>query len=421
MIWDCAVRGGARGFLGLVLVANLSITFLDTDSPTVHCTGIVGEYPATAPEMYAPPPCPRPTTALFPPRLDSNLFYPAVPTLYTMSTPFLSQDPGIRPKRPMLALVLANTMLSTVPGISGAGPTPEKTLLTPNLDAELVTTGAITSVAARPNTPTGCPTPASITRSMVELTGLAPVIINAGLAHAPTVPCIDVYGSPGGDPRAEDAVPQAAVLFERGEMVGRLLSQYSDLLMLGECVPGGTTTALCVLRALGYDASVSSAFAKNPLGLKDAVCREALARIDATGAREPLDILRAAGDPMMPVAAGIASTYAGEILFAGGTQMLSVAAVLKALGKRVPHLATTVYVRDDPTAGFVRSVADLGTTAYYVDPNFGEIGHVGLARYCIGEVKEGMGAGGALTLAYLMGHEPEEISRKVFDFVRKYS
>ncbi|NLA99996.1 MAG: TIGR00303 family protein, partial [Methanomicrobiales archaeon] len=114
-----------------------------------------------------------------------------------MSNPFLSEVPEIRPERPMLALVLGNTMLSTVPGISGAGPTPEKTLLTPNLDAELVTTGAITSVAARPNTPTGCPTPASITRSMVELTGLAPVIINAGLVHAPTVPCLDVYGSPG--------------------------------------------------------------------------------------------------------------------------------------------------------------------------------------------------------------------------------
>jgi len=338
-----------------------------------------------------------------------------------MSNPFLSEDPGIRPRRPMMALVLANTMLSTVPGISGAGPTPEKTLLTPVLDAELVTTGAITSVPARPNTPTGCPTPATITRSMVELTGLSPVLINAGLAHTPTVPCLDVYGNPGGDPRKEDAVPHAALLFERGETVGRLLSQYSDFLMLGECVPGGTTTALCVLRALGYDASVSSAFATNPVDLKDAVCREVLARILEAGEREPLDILRAAGDPMMPVAAGIASAYSGDIIFAGGTQMLAVAATLKALGRRVPHLATTVYVRDDPTAGFARSVADVGTTAYYVDPNFAGVGHVGLARYCIGEVKEGMGAGGALTLAYLMGHEPAEITRKVFDFVQKYA
>jgi hypothetical protein len=32
-----------------------------------------------------------------------------------------------------------------------------------------------------------------------------------------------------------------------------------------------------------------------------------------------------------------------------------------------------------------------------------------------------MGAGGALTLAYLMGHSPEEITRKVFDFIQKYA
>jgi len=338
-----------------------------------------------------------------------------------MSNPFLSEDPGIRPRRPMMAVVLGNTLLSTVPGISGAGPTPEKTLLTPVLDAELITNGAITSMPARPNTPTGCPTPASITRSMMELTGLSPVFINAGLAHTPTVPCLDVYGRPGGDPRIEDAVPDAPLLFERGEAIGRILANYSDLLMLGECVPGGTTTALCVLQALGYDASVSSAFPRNPLDLKEAVCREVLTRIRETGVEEPVGILRAAGDPMMPVAAGIASTYSGEIIFAGGTQMLAVAAVLKALGRRVPHLATTVYVRDDPSAGFSRSVAEVGTTAYYVDPDFKNIGHPGLARYCIGEVKEGTGAGGAMVLAYLMGHRPEEISRKILDFVMKYA
>lgn len=338
-----------------------------------------------------------------------------------MSNPFLSEDPGIRPRRPMMAVVLGNTMLSTVPGISGAGPTPEKTLLTPVLDAELITNGAITSMPARPNTPTGCPTPASITRSMMELTGLSPIFINSGLAHTPTVPCLDVYGRPGGDPRIEDAVPDAPLLFERGEAIGRILANYSDLLMLGECVPGGTTTALCVLRALGYDASVSSAFPRNPLDLKEAVCREVLTRIRETGVEEPVGILRAAGDPMMPVAAGIASTYSGEIIFAGGTQMLAVAAVLKALGRRVPHLATTVYVRDDPSAGFSRSVAEVGTTAYYVDPDFKNIGHPGLARYCIGEVKEGAGAGGAMVLAYLMGHRPEEISRKILDFVMKYA
>ena len=54
-------------------------------------------------------------------------------------------------------------------------------------------------------------------------------------------------------------------LYNRGEAMGALLSQYSDLLVIGECVPGGTTTALCVLRALGYSASVSSSFVDNPV------------------------------------------------------------------------------------------------------------------------------------------------------------
>jgi uncharacterized protein (TIGR00303 family) len=255
----------------------------------------------------------------------------------------------------------------------------------------------------------------------MELTGVSPVFINAGLAHTPTVPCLDVYGSPGRDPRTEDAVPQAEVLFQRGEMVGRHLSSCSDLLVLGECVPGGTTTALCVLRALGYSASVSSSYADNPLNLKEAVCGQVLARLRSNGISGPMEILRSAGDPMMPVAAGIASAYEGTVLFAGGTQMLAVAAILKALGKQAPHLATTVYVRDDPSARFARTVDDVGTRAYYVDPNFANIGHVGLARYCIGEVKEGMGAGGALMLAYLMGHTPDEITRTVFEFVKRYS
>jgi uncharacterized protein (TIGR00303 family) len=335
--------------------------------------------------------------------------------------PFLSETPDLPAENPMMALVLGNTMLSTVPGISGAGPSPEKTLLTPILDAELVATGAITSMPVRPNTPTGCPTPASITRSMMELAGLAPLFINAGLAHRPTVPCLDVYGSPGGDPRRGDAVPDACELFRRGEMVGRLLSQCSDLLVLGECVPGGTTTALCVLRALGYDASVSSSYVENPMALKEEVCREVLARVEAAGTRDPLDILRLAGDPMISVAAGIAGTYRGRVLLAGGTQMLAVAAVLKELGCEPPHLATTVYVRDDPSASFARTVREVGTVAYYVDPNFAHLGHVGLARYCIGEVKEGMGAGGAMVLAHLMGFTPDEIARTVFEFVNAYS
>jgi uncharacterized protein (TIGR00303 family) len=334
---------------------------------------------------------------------------------------FLSDVPEISFKKPIFGLVLGNTLLSTVPGVSGAGPSPENTLFTPILDAELVLTGAITSLPLSPNTPTGCPTPASISRSIVQLTGISPVFINAGLKHSPTVPCIDVYGEAGGDPRIGDAVPRARQLFDRGRYLGSLLSRYSDLLVLGECVPGGTTTALCVLRGLGYAARVSSSFVDNPHSLKDDICSVVQERIYKDGVTKPLDVVRYAGDPMIAVAAGIAKEYTGSLILAGGTQMLAVAAVLSRMGEKMPLIVTTTYVRDDTSASFTSTLGEVGADACYVDPDFGDLGHAGLARYCIGEVKEGMGAGGAMFLAYLMGYSPDTITRAILEFVGQYS
>ena len=127
--------------------------------------------------------------------------------------------------------------------------------------------------------------------------------------NRPTVPCLDVYGEPGADPRETDAVPKARALFAAGEGVGRHLSRCADLLVLAECVPGGTTTALCVLRALGYDARVSSSFVNNPVALKEEVCRAVQGRVDDAGITDRLDVVRIGGDPMMPVAAGIVSAF----------------------------------------------------------------------------------------------------------------
>jgi uncharacterized protein (TIGR00303 family) len=333
---------------------------------------------------------------------------------------FLSEIPDITFKNPIFCGILGNTLLSTVPGVSGAGATPEKTLLTPVLDAELITWGAITSHPVRPDTPTGCPTPASITRAMMELCSLQPLFINAGLRHSPTVPCLDVYGRMGDDPRLRDAVPCAQDLVLKGEVIGRFLSKSSDLLVLGECVPGGTTTALCVLRALGYEASVSSSFVNNPVTIKEEICRGALERIKADAITSPLDIMRYSGDPMMPVAVGIAKTYTGELILAGGTQMLAVSAVIKAEGRPLPYVVTTSYVRDDPSANVQQIARQIGVEIIFVDPGFGDIGHSGLARYCIGEVKEGMGAGGAMCLAYLLGHSPDTIRKTILAAVNAY-
>lgn len=328
--------------------------------------------------------------------------------------------PEVRFSRPLFSAVLANTILSTVPGVSGAGPSPEKTVLTPILDSELVVNGEIRSVPVLPNTPTGCPTPATITRAMMELTSMEALFINAGLVHRPVVPCLDLYSEPGRDPRERDAVPHAEELFRRGEWVGRLLSGWSDLLVLGECVPGGTTTALCVLRGLGYDARVSSSYINNPVGKKEEIWTAVRDRLAGAGALRPLDVVRIAGDPMIPAAAGIAMSYRGHCLLAGGTQMLAVAALCRALGRAPPPIATTVYVIEDTSASFSRTAEEIGVSVYSIDPDFGAVAHSGLVRYCIGEVKEGMGAGGAMILAAMLGHSPEAIKERIMKFVGSY-
>ena len=332
---------------------------------------------------------------------------------------FLSRPHSITPKRPLFIGILANTMLSTVPGLSGAGPNPMGALLVPVLDAELIWQGIITSSDATPNTPTGCPTPASITRAVLEHTGVSPLFIDAGLVHRPTVPVLDLHGQAGGDPRDGPAVPDAQRLYDEGVRIGKLLSAY-DLLVVGECVPGGTTTALCVLRSLGYDAKVSSASVKSPDSMKEEVCSAVTRRIGRT-LSDPMDIVRETGDPMIAVAAGLAEGFPGTLVLAGGTQMLAVAAVIKGLGKPIPEVVTTVYVRDDRAASCDKTAQDIGVPITYVDPGFGEIGHSGLVRYCIGEVKEGMGCGGAMMLAALLGYSPEEITSSIISFVSGYS
>ena len=256
---------------------------------------------------------------------------------------------------------------------------------------------------------------------MMELTGLQPLFINAGLCHTPTVPCLDMYGEIGGDPRVGPAVRHADALYKKGMLVGTFLSQRSDLLVLGECVPGGTTTALCVLRALGYSATVSSSFVENPVSKKEKICEAALFRIRENKISEPIDIVEYTGDPMMAVAAGIATTYSGDLILAGGTQMLAVAAILKSTGSTLPFVVTTTYVRNDRSANVENIAHQIGVKTYYVDPGFEDLGHPGLARYCIGEVKEGMGAGGAMCLAHLMGHSPEVIRNKILTTVNAYS
>ena len=59
---------------------------------------------------------------------------------------FVSTRADFSAESPMFALILSNSLISTVPGVSGAGESPEKSLMVPPLDAELIINGKITSL-----------------------------------------------------------------------------------------------------------------------------------------------------------------------------------------------------------------------------------------------------------------------------------
>ena len=60
--------------------------------------------------------------------------------------------------------------------------------------------------------------------------------------------------------------------------MGKIISQSTDCVVLGESLPGGTTTALAVLRGFGLDCNVSSSMQNNPLDLKNKIVSDALKR-----------------------------------------------------------------------------------------------------------------------------------------------
>ncbi len=97
---------------------------------------------------------------------------------------FVSERTEFDAESPLSALILSNCLISQVPGVSGAGEDPESSLCVPPLDAEHITNGALPG-DMMPNTPTGCPTPASITPAMM---GYTPEEIRASILE-----CVSRY------------------------------------------------------------------------------------------------------------------------------------------------------------------------------------------------------------------------------------
>ncbi|WP_200530205.1 nicotinate-nucleotide--dimethylbenzimidazole phosphoribosyltransferase [Halorubrum sp. LN27] len=333
----------------------------------------------------------------------------------------------------ILAVVAGTTATAAIDGISAAGADPELRRHTPSADLEIVADGRPAPSSVVPVSPSGCPTPAVVTRAVREVVGFDFVGVDAGLAvpTAPTeAPVLDAGAAPGGDVRNAEPVPDAAAVFEaaRGlvpEVVAerRATAEASDAdpeLLVAETIPGGTTTALGVLTALGERPAVSSSLAANPLETKRAVVEEGLAESgiaagDAAG--DPLDALRLMGDPVLAAAAGLAVGAVERgvpVTLAGGTQLAAVAALARHAGveRRLP-LATTSFVADDPSADVAALADDLDLRLAATDPAFGEGDHPATAAYARGEAKEGVGMGGALALSERAGVPASDVRERV--------
>jgi uncharacterized protein (TIGR00303 family) len=325
----------------------------------------------------------------------------------TKGEAFLKKIEG---KKPLFACVIGSTETAKIPGLSAAGRYPELTEYTPAADAELLLLGSCKCIKGVPVTPEGIPTPALITMSALRLADIPTLVVSGGVKIKPLAPYLELGGKPGGDIRRGRAVEGVEEILLRAKVAGENLSKLVEYLVVGESVPGGTTTALGVLSAVGVDAKgkVSSSMPNNPHELKIKVVEEGLKAAKAgfgTFASNPLKAVSCVGDPMIPAFAGLVLGAAPRVpvLMAGGTQMGAVLAVVKALDSVILSnvaIGTTRWIIEDKSAdlkGIISQIADIPILA--ADLDFSRSRFDGLRAYESGFVKEGVGAGGAAIAA----------------------
>ncbi|MGI0038053.1 MAG: nicotinate mononucleotide-dependent phosphoribosyltransferase CobT [Nitrososphaera sp.] len=317
-------------------------------------------------------------------------------------------------ENPVFVCAISYTATSEIPGLTVAGANRALIKYTSPADAEFLYYGKCKCIDAIPATPDGKPTPALITRTALRKGHIPTFVVDAGAKIKPLVPFFSLGLQPGGNISSENAMDVSAArqALQLGGLLGNELAGLSDLVVIGESIPGGTTTALAVLMALGIDAKfkVSSSMPDNPHALKNKVVASALSRsgIKPGSMNPPIEAVALLGDPMIPSVAGIAmgALAAGcKVMLAGGTQMAAVLLVLKLLGTRLRDLCigTTSYVFNDKTsdlAGLVNEIST-GVPILSCDLHLDESVKPGLRAFSQGFVKEGVGAGGASLAAML--------------------
>jgi uncharacterized protein (TIGR00303 family) len=315
-----------------------------------------------------------------------------------------------RGQRPHFVCVLGFTDTCLIPGISAAGLTPADREFTALADGEFLALGVQPSYRYPLPPLIAGASPAVITRSIIESLQIPCTILNAGLPHAPSFICADLGGKPAACLSSGQAMPIALVqhLWKQGLVWGEKLT--ASYLVIGECVVGGTTTALALLTGLGVAAmgKVNSSHPQCNHEQKIQLVQQGLQNLRADA--DPWEILAAIGDPMQVVVAGmaIAASRSKGVLLAGGTQMLAVYALIAKLGPDYGYqpaniaVGTTGWVIGDRSADAVGLAKSLDRAIFLsAHLEFAVASYEQLRVYDQGFVKEGVGAGGAAISAAL--------------------
>lgn len=355
-----------------------------------------------------------------------------------------------RETAPRFACVLGFTATGLIPGISAAGATPRDRQYTAVADAEFLIRG----VQAQPQYPlpplTAGASPVLITRAVTAAQNIPVDLFNAGLPCSPSVPAIDLGGMPARCLSQGNALDEEVVqrLLRQGLIWGEKLANAHGYVILAECVVGGTTTALALLTALGWEAAgkVSSSHPTcnhqqkwqvvqsglRQSGLRQFGLRQGAQQSESKSSRPtPLQIVAAVGDPMQIAVAGmaIAASRSGGVLLAGGTQMLAVYALMRSLVQTEQldwqadqvAVGTTRWVAEDPTGDAVGLAALLKAPLLATQLSFAESRYAQLRAYEQGYVKEGVGAGGCAIGAHLhQGWEQADLLRAIESLAGEY-
>ncbi len=334
-------------------------------------------------------------------------------------------------KKPVFICTIATTDTSKIHGISGAGASEELNMYTPAADVEIMKYGAPHCMSEIPETVSegeAAPTPSMLTKSCLELTSTDLVVVDAGCEIRPDLDCYTLSDSHGHNISTGHGVDNPKEIYNQAVEIGKKLSEKYDYLVIGESIAAGTTTALGILKALGYDADnkVSGSMPYNPHDLKLETVNTGLEKAGITpGEVDVFDAIEAVGDPMMPAVAGMTIGSTVPVVLASGTQMSGICAVIKAIKedfdfKRLT-IATTTYVAKDETANIFDITGQISAdiTINVVDPKFESANHEGLLNYLEGFVKEGAGAGGAMFMSLMCGHTIDEIRDKIVETCSK--